>query len=107
VVPAGLALGRRVPFGMQLAGVLGVLGRMQMVPMCEMRVVGCLVVRLVAVMFGGVAVVLGRGLVMFGGLFVVLGEFSRVHCDCPLGCAGGAPAARSDTNRVTVFRTLW
>jgi hypothetical protein len=78
-----------------------------MVPMCEMRVVGGLVMRLVAVMFGGVAVVLGRGLVMFSGFFVMLGKFRRVHCDYPLGCAGGAPAARSDTNRVTVFRTLW
>jgi hypothetical protein len=73
----------RVSFGMKLAGALGVLGRMQVVPMREVRVVSRLVMRLVAVVLGRLAVMLGGSLVMFGRLVVMLGQFRRFHSDSP------------------------
>jgi hypothetical protein len=85
------ALRRRVPFGVKLAGVLCVLGRMQVVPVREVRVVGGLVVRLLAVVRGGMTVVLGRGLVMFRRLFVMLGQFRRVHERLPSAARAARP----------------
>jgi hypothetical protein len=80
-----------VAFGVKLAGVLCVLGRMQVVPVREVRVVGGLVVCLLAMVPGGMTVVLGRGLVMFRRLFVMLGEFRRVHERIPSAARAARP----------------
>ena len=89
-MPRGGRLNPLVLLGMELAGTFGMLDRMQMMTMREMRMVCCLLVVLLAMVVRGIAMMLGRCLVVFRGFFVMLSQFGCVHCGIS-GLAGGVP----------------
>jgi hypothetical protein len=62
-----------------LAGFLGVVDRVKMVTMRNMRVVAGFLVARGAVMFRRVAMMLGGGFVVLGGLIVMFGQHAFVH----------------------------
>ena len=61
---------------MELAGTLRVVGRMEMMPVGRMRVMGGLLDIIVAMMMRGLAMMFGRLLVMRCRLFVVVGKLA-------------------------------
>jgi hypothetical protein len=69
--------------GVVLSRFFGVVRRMQMMSVRQMRVVRSLLVRARAMVLGRVAMVLRRLLVMLGGLFVMFRELVLVHVESP------------------------
>jgi hypothetical protein len=63
-----------VRFGVVFAGFLGVMHRVKVMAVRDMRVVTGLLVLGGAMMLGRLAVVLGGGFVVLGGFFVMLGQ---------------------------------
>ena len=68
-------LGVRLPLGMGLCGLFGMLGGVQMVTVREMRMMSALLVVLLLMMLRRMSVMLCRLLVVLRGLLVMLGEF--------------------------------
>jgi hypothetical protein len=81
-----------VRFGVMLARFLGVLHRVQVVAVRNVRVVPRFLVIVAPVMLRRPAMVLGGGLVVLGGLLVMLGQQALVH-DLSSSAAGSSPAA--------------
>jgi hypothetical protein len=70
-------------FRVQLCGVLVVLGRMQMMPVRDLGMVGGLFVIAGLVVLGGLAMMLRRVLVVMRGLLMMLMNFVSVHRTLP------------------------
>jgi len=84
VIAGKIRLCLRVLLGVELTGVFGMLGRMEVMTVREMRMMRRLLVGLLAMVMRGVAMVLGGCLVVFRGLFVMVGQFCCVHCASPV-----------------------
>jgi hypothetical protein len=68
-----------VLIGVRLCGFLSVVGSMQMVAMCDMRMMSALFMRSFFVMSGRLLVMAGRVLVMFSGLLMMFRSFVLGH----------------------------
>jgi hypothetical protein len=83
--------------GLELGGVLGVLGGVKVMTVREMRVMSALLLVALVVMLSRVTVMLCRFRVVLGSLFVMLGYFRCVHSKI-LGSHGPDAPRRQSTS---------